>query len=105
MPLRAQRPERCVSTNFTTSAFAVVLRDVDYNIVSRWPCQEDCRPFFGKFQNCQNLVGARTSALAGLRWNGQTCYNSEDILQRRDCRAGTHARVVRGDDQAIFVYF
>ncbi len=44
MPFRAQRPERCVSTSFTTSA-CVCLWDVDYNTASHQRCQEDCRPF------------------------------------------------------------
>src|SRR5262245_37854466 len=43
MPFRAQRPERCVSTNFTTSAFSSVLEDVDYNIASQTGCQEVSR--------------------------------------------------------------
>lgn len=44
-PFRVQRPERCVSTNFTTSAIWVCLLDVAYNIASQQGCQEGCRLF------------------------------------------------------------
>ncbi len=46
-PLRAQRPERCVSTSFTTSADVIVLSslmvDWHYITVSLATCQEDSR--------------------------------------------------------------
>jgi hypothetical protein len=51
-PLRAQRPERCVSTNFTTSAclgfgLVVVLVDSLYSTGTVATCQVVCGRFFG----------------------------------------------------------
>ena len=71
-PLRAQRPERCVSTNFTTSALYLLTRphphtshlnsdphldlDTHYNTVSLPTCQEFFSPLL-LFHPHQNTYG------------------------------------------------
>src|SRR5579885_2584307 len=55
MPIKAQRPERCVSTNFTTSACLSIM-DRHYITVSHATCQEFFSTVAGSMKAARNRV-------------------------------------------------
>lgn len=77
MPLRAQRPERCVSTNFTTSAgWLVVCAVLSISGLFRWTCiilLYSLRPVKGI---CGLFVSFFVKILVHVPWLiARTCYN------------------------------